>query len=45
MLVMTDGGRERSESEYAALYKAAGFQLARVAGTNSPWSVVEGVAV
>lgn len=45
MLVMTDGGRERSESEYAALYEAAGFQLTRVVTTDSPWCVIEGNAV
>jgi len=45
MLVLTDGGRERSESEYGALYEAAGFRQTRVVATDSPWSVVEGVAV
>jgi O-methyltransferase domain/Dimerisation domain len=45
MMAMTDGGRERSESEYGALYEAAGFRLTRVVGTPSPWSVIEGVAV
>lgn len=45
MLVMTDGGKERSENEYQALYKAAGLQLTRVIPTESPWSVLEGVAV
>ena len=44
MLVMTDGGKERSESEYAALYEAAGLRLARTIPTESPWSVLEGVS-
>jgi SAM-dependent methyltransferase len=45
MLLLTDGGRERCESEYAALYEAAGFRLTRVVATESPWSVVEGIAL
>jgi SAM-dependent methyltransferase len=45
MLVMTDGGRERSASEFGALYEAAGFRLSRALATESPWSVVEGTAV
>lgn len=42
MLVMT-GGRERTESEYRELYKAAGFELARIVPTQSPFCVIEGV--
>lgn len=45
MLVMTEGGKERSETEYEALFEEAGFRLARVVPTDSPWSVIEGVAV
>jgi len=41
MLVMT-GGRERTEAEFRALYKAAGFRLTRVVPTDSPFSVIEG---
>ena len=41
MLVMT-GGRERTEEEFRALYKAAGFRLTRVVPTDSPFSVIEG---
>ena len=44
MLVMT-GGRERTEAEFRALYKAAGFRLTRVVPTDSPFSVIEGVRV
>ncbi len=44
MLVMTDGGKERSASGYAALYEAAGLRLARTIRTESPWSVLEGVS-
>jgi hypothetical protein len=43
MLVMSSGGKERSEREYYALYEAAGFRLTRVIPTSSPWSIVEGV--
>ena len=42
MLVMT-GGREPTEEEFRALYKAAGFHLTRVVPTDSPFSVIEGV--
>jgi hypothetical protein len=42
MLVMT-GGRERTEAEFAALYRAAGFELTRViAAPPAPISIVEG---
>ncbi len=42
MLVST-GGRERSEAEYRRLLNAAGFELARIIPAGSPWSVVEGL--
>jgi hypothetical protein len=45
MLVMTEGGRERTEEEFRVLYDAAGFRLTRVVATQSPWSVFEGIAV
>jgi hypothetical protein len=41
MLVMTEGGRERTESEFADLLSAAGFALERVVGTRAPTSLVE----
>ena len=44
MLLLTDGGRERTRNDYAALYEAAGFHLSRVVATESPWSVIEGLA-
>jgi O-methyltransferase domain len=43
MLVMTPGGRERTEPEYAALLAAAGFRLTRTIPTQSPFGIVEGV--
>ena len=39
MLVVL-GGRERTRSEYAALLERAGFQLTRVAPSQSPLSVI-----
>jgi O-methyltransferase domain len=43
MLVLT-GGRERTEAEYRALFREAGFELTRVLETASPTSVIEGIA-
>lgn len=45
MLVVTQGGRERTEEEFRVLYEAAGFRLVRVLPTGVPVSIVEGVAV
>jgi len=42
MLVMP-GGQERTEGEYAALLRRAGFELVRVVPTRSAVSVVEAV--
>jgi hypothetical protein len=44
MLVMT-GGRERSESEYKALFQASGFRLTRIIPTQSEFSLIEGAPV
>ena len=41
MLVM-EGGKERTRDEYRKLLEAAGFRLTRVIPTKSPYSVVEG---
>ena len=43
MLVMTDGGRERTEAEYAALFARAGLKLVRVVPMPSPVAVIEAV--
>jgi hypothetical protein len=43
MLVMTHGGRERTESEYRDLLGRAGFKLTRVAQTQGAISLIEGV--
>ena len=42
MLVMT-GGRERTESEYRALFDAGGFHLNRIISSPTEISVLEGV--
>ncbi len=41
MLVMTSGGRERTEAEFGALFARAGLRLQRVVSTESPMSVLE----
>lgn len=42
MLVMTPGGRERTESEFRALFAAAGLRLEWVVPTEAPICVIEG---
>jgi len=44
MLVMTEGGRERTPEEYAQLLQSAGLRLNRIVPTASPMSVVEALA-
>jgi hypothetical protein len=44
-MLMMPGGRERSESEFRALFASAGFELTRVVPTRSPLSVIEARAV
>jgi len=41
MLVMT-GGRERTAEEFAALYRASGFELTRIVQAGPMMSVIEG---
>ena len=41
MLVM-EGGKERTEQEYASLLAASGFKPTRIIPTKSPYSVIEG---
>jgi hypothetical protein len=45
VMLMVPGGRERTETEYAALLDKAGLRLTRVTPTASPVSIVEAVAV
>jgi SAM-dependent methyltransferase len=42
MLLFT-GGCERTEDEYAALFKRAGFELTRITPTQSAYSIIEAV--
>lgn len=44
ILVMTEGGRDRTEPEYRALFEGAGLHVTAVVPTASPWSIVEGFA-
>ena len=44
MLVMTEGGRERTPADYNQLLQSAGLRLSRIVPTASPLSVVEAVA-
>lgn len=43
MLVLADGGRERTEREYQMLLGEAGFTLARIVPTAAPVSLVEAI--
>jgi hypothetical protein len=45
MLVVTDGGRERTEDEYRTILAAGGWALQRVIPTMSPLSLLEAVRV
>ena len=45
MLVLTSGGRERTEAEFQKLLVEAGFHLARVIPTKSTVSIIEAVPV
>jgi hypothetical protein len=45
MLVLTPGGRERTEADFRALFSAAGFRVTRFVPTRSAVSVIEGLPV
>jgi hypothetical protein len=44
MLINT-GGRQRSESEFRALYEASGFRLTKIVQTPARVSVIEGAPI
>jgi hypothetical protein len=44
-MLVSAGGRERTEAEFGTLYERSGFRLTRVVPTVTPFSLVEGVAV
>jgi hypothetical protein len=41
-MLVIPGGKERTESEYRALYEGAGFRLSSITPTKSDVSVIEG---
>ncbi|MFN0207082.1 MAG: tRNA-guanine transglycosylase, partial [Planctomycetota bacterium] len=43
MLIMTQGGRERTEREFEELFHKSGFQLRNIVTTGTPIAVIEGV--
>jgi hypothetical protein len=43
VMLLIPGGKERTESEYRAIYGEAGFELTRIVPTNTELSIVEGV--
>lgn len=43
MLVMSEGGRERTPEDYAILLAKAGLTLSRIVATPSAVSVVEAI--
>jgi hypothetical protein len=45
MLVLYNGGRERTEEEFAAIFGAADLRLSRIVETSSPAYVIEAVPV
>jgi hypothetical protein len=42
LMLVIEGGKERTKDEYRKLLEASGFRLARVIPTKSPYSVIEG---
>ena len=42
-MMLMNGGRERTEAQYRALFAAAGLDLTRVVSTGTAMSVIEGV--
>jgi hypothetical protein len=44
IMMLFSGGKERTEEEFGRLFAASGWRLNRIIPTNSPLSIVEGVA-
>lgn len=42
LMLVIEGGKERTKDEYRKLLEASGFRLTRVIPTKSPYSVIEG---
>ena len=45
MLIATERGKERTETEFSNIFEAAGFKLSRVVKTVSPFCVIEGIKI
>jgi hypothetical protein len=45
MLAVSDGGRERTQREFSALFTGAGFRLTRLIPTRSPNCIIEAVPI
>ncbi len=45
MLLMTSGGRERTETEFRELLAAAGFQLTRIVPVGVSANIIEGMKI
>ncbi len=45
MMMVMNGGRERTRAEFSSIFAAAGFRLTSVTATATPLSVIEGVPV
>jgi hypothetical protein len=43
-MLVSPGGKERTEIEYKELFERAGLRLTRIVSTNSPYSVIEAVS-
>jgi len=41
MMLVMEGGKERTKEEYRTLLEAAGFRMTRVIPTKSPYSIIE----
>ncbi len=45
MMLVMEGGKERTKDEYKRLLETSGFRLARIVPTKSPYSLIEGERV
>jgi len=45
MLIGSENGRERTESEFRTIFEKGGFRLTRVVKTVAPFSIIEGVKI
>ena len=43
MMMVMNGGRERTRDEFSALFSAAGFRVTSVTSTATPLNLIEGV--